>query len=87
MTEFSSPETAQRVLAHLVALPHFDGEVVAAYRDIAAVLCVGRNTVYRAIARLVAEEQISVVRIGTGDGYPTRYSTSPAVTPPLAAAG
>lgn len=66
--ELSSPETADRVHAYL------QGQPVASIREIARALGVGRSTAARAVKRLTLDGRLSRERLGTGRGYPTRYS-------------
>jgi hypothetical protein len=66
-TRFSSPETAQRVYEYLIEHPKISN------RAGAEAVGVGRNTFNRAIARLLVEDRLIVIRLGTGDGYPTTY--------------
>ena len=67
MADFSSPETADAVLAFLRTSPN------PSVREIGAAVGIGRNTASNAINRLIAERRIRVTRKGTGAGYPTAY--------------
>ncbi len=68
--EVSSPETAALVLEHLRENP------TASVRSIAAALGIGHTTAHRAVARLLADGSVRVVRMGTGHRYPSRYEIS-----------
>lgn len=72
--EWSSPETATRVLMHLVEHVIDDsGLARTSLRDIGDALGIRFTTAQRAMNRLVAAGQVSVVRRGTGRSYPTTY--------------
>lgn len=72
-TELSSPETALRVHDLLRAYADENGFVSASLTDLAAELVIGRETARRAVARLIADDGLSVARRGTGHRYPTTY--------------
>jgi DNA-binding MarR family transcriptional regulator len=71
-TTLSSPETAARVLAYLRRTAT-DGRASASCNDLAAALGIGPSTAHRATRRLIRDHRISVVRLGTGNAYPTTY--------------
>lgn len=71
LKEVSSPETADRVLGALELRP------VSSIRDLGDELGIGRSTAQRAVQRLILDGRLRVVRMGTGDGYASRYEIVP----------
>lgn len=69
MTEetLSSPETAEAVRKFLRDNP------TASVRAIGKAVGIGASTAHRAIARLVAQGEVRIDRLGTSNGYATRY--------------
>lgn len=65
--DYSSPETAEVVLAYLADHP------TASVRSIAKAIGIYHTTVHRAIKRLVDSGELRVTRMGTGDQYPSTY--------------
>jgi hypothetical protein len=66
--DFSSPETAEAVLEVIAS-----AEGPISNRAIGLALNIGRTTAACAVRRLIAEEKVTIVRKGTGNGYATRY--------------
>ncbi len=71
MAVWSSPETAERVLAHIAETADEHGEATATARGVGIALDLDATTANRALARLVATGALDVLRRGTS--VPTVY--------------
>lgn len=82
MAVWSSPETAERVLAHIAEKADEHREVAATARGVGIELDMDATTVNRAFARLVGTGALDVVRRGTS--VPTVYRVCRAADPRIA---